>query len=139
MAAQGKPPDLTPLAQRLERAVTRARGRICDTWAKARHPVLTVRILTSISVLLCSSREGTKKGPDLQKSAGPGLSSAPSGIKQRLGAQKSQSSSSVFTALPITYEDPEPEKKSWFSSAFGDSAERIAGETSVISLGNRAS
>jgi hypothetical protein len=31
--------------------------------------------------------------------------------------QKSQSSSSVTTALPITYEDPEPEKKSWFWSA----------------------
>jgi hypothetical protein len=28
--------------------------------------------------------------------------------------QKSQSSSSVLTALPITYEEPEPEKKSWF-------------------------
>ena len=28
------------------------------------------------------------------------------------GRQKSQSSSSVTTALPITYEDPEPEKKS---------------------------
>ena len=54
-------------------------------------------------------------------------------------AQKSQSSSSVFTAFPITYEEPEPEKKSWFSSAFGDSEERIAGETSVISRGNSAS
>jgi Phage integrase family len=30
--------------------------------------------------------------------------------------QKSQSSSSVTTALPITYDDPEPEKKSWFSA-----------------------
>ena len=27
--------------------------------------------------------------------------------------QKSQSSSSVASALPMTYEDPEPEKKSW--------------------------
>ena len=45
--------------------------------------------------------------------------------------QKSQSSSSVSSALPITYEDPEPEKKSWFSSALGDSEARIAGFTSV--------
>jgi hypothetical protein len=56
-----------------------------------------------------------------------------------LGVQKSQSSSSVLTALPITYDDPEPEKKSWFSSALGDSAERIAGFTSVSSRGNNAS
>jgi hypothetical protein len=53
--------------------------------------------------------------------------------------QKSQSSSSVMTALPITYDDPEPEKKSWFSSALGDSADRIAGLTSVSSRGNKAS
>jgi len=32
------------------------------------------------------------------------------------GSQKSQSSSSVLTALPITCDEPEPEKKSWFSS-----------------------
>src|SRR5271163_1040893 len=44
-----------------------------------------------------------------------------------LGIQKSQSSSSVTTAFPITYDDPDPEKKSWFSSALGDNAERIAG------------
>jgi hypothetical protein len=50
--------------------------------------------------------------------------------------QKSQSSSSVLSALPMTYEDPDPEKKSWFSSALGDSADRIAGFTSVVSLGN---
>jgi hypothetical protein len=55
------------------------------------------------------------------------------------GDQKSQSSSSVSTALPITYDEPDPEKKSWFSSAFGDSAARIAGLTSVSSLGNSAS
>ncbi len=30
--------------------------------------------------------------------------------------QKSQSASSVTTALPITYDEPEPEKKSWFCS-----------------------
>ena len=53
--------------------------------------------------------------------------------------QKSQSSSSVMTALPMTYDDPEPEKKSWFSSALGDSADRIAGLTSVSSFGNSAS
>jgi hypothetical protein len=28
--------------------------------------------------------------------------------------QKSQSSSSVASALPITYDEPDPEKKSWF-------------------------
>jgi integrase len=56
-----------------------------------------------------------------------------------LGLQKSQSASSVLTALPITYDDPEPEKKSWFSSALGESADRIAGFTSVSSRGNSAS
>lgn len=50
--------------------------------------------------------------------------------------QKSQSSSSVFTALPMTYDEPDPEKKSWFSSAFGDRADRIAGFTSVMFFGN---
>jgi hypothetical protein len=30
--------------------------------------------------------------------------------------QKFQSSSSVTTALPMTYDDPDPEKKSWFSA-----------------------
>lgn len=50
--------------------------------------------------------------------------------------QKSQSSSSVASALPMTYEDPEPEKKSWFSSAFGESADRIAGFTFVTVDGN---
>src|SRR5690606_31183415 len=53
--------------------------------------------------------------------------------------QKSQSSSSVATALPITYDEPDPEKKSWFSSAFGESADRIAGFTSVTVAGNIAS
>ena len=53
--------------------------------------------------------------------------------------QKSQSSSSVTTALPITYELPDPEKKSWFSSAFGERAERIAGFTSVTEEGNMGS
>jgi hypothetical protein len=53
--------------------------------------------------------------------------------------QKFQSSSSVLTALPITYDEPEPEKKSWFSSAFGDNADRMAGLTSVSSRGNSAS
>ena len=52
--------------------------------------------------------------------------------------QKSQSSSSVSSALPITYELPEPEKKSWFSSAFGESAARMAGFTSHASDGNSA-
>jgi integrase len=56
-----------------------------------------------------------------------------------LDVQKSQSSSSVLTALPITYDEPEPEKKSWFSSALGLNADRIAGLTSVSSRGNSAS
>ena len=50
--------------------------------------------------------------------------------------QKSQSSSSVATALPMTYEDPDPLKKSWFSSAFGESADRMAGFTLVTLEGN---
>ena len=50
--------------------------------------------------------------------------------------QKSQSSSCVTTALPMTYDEPDPEKKSWFSSAFGDRADMIDGFTSVESLGN---
>jgi len=53
--------------------------------------------------------------------------------------QKSQSSSSVASALPMTYDEPEPLKKSWFSSAFGDRAERIAGFTFVTDAGNIAS
>jgi hypothetical protein len=53
--------------------------------------------------------------------------------------QKFQSSSSVLTALPITYDEPDPEKKSWFSSALGDNADRMAGLTSVSSRGNSAS
>lgn len=45
------------------------------------------------------------------------LAALPSESLQFRASQKSQSSSSVLTALPITYEDPEPEKKSWFSVA----------------------
>lgn len=52
--------------------------------------------------------------------------------------QKSQSASSVVTVLPITYDDPEPEKKSWFSLS-GDKAARIAGLTSQALAGNSAS
>ena len=47
--------------------------------------------------------------------------------------QKSQSSSVVASAVPITYDEPEPEKKSWFSSAFGERAAKIAGFTAVWS------
>lgn len=60
-------------------------------------------------------------------------------ICSKLTGQKSQSSSEVASALPITYELPLPEKKSWFSSAFGDSAERMAGFTFVTDAGNIAS
>ncbi len=47
-------------------------------------------------------------------------------------SRKSQSSSSVLTALPITYDEPEPEKMSWFSSALGLSADRMAGAFWVV-------
>jgi hypothetical protein len=60
-------------------------------------------------------------------------------MPSELQVQKFQSSSSVLTALPITYDEPEPEKKSWFSSALGLNADRIAGFTSVSSRGNNAS
>ena len=60
-------------------------------------------------------------------------------IPATLHPQKSQSSSVVASAVPMTYEEPEPEKKSWFSSAFGERAERMAGLTSVASAGNSAS
>jgi hypothetical protein len=33
-------------------------------------------------------------------------------MRARAAVEKSQSSSSVLTAVPITYEEPEPEKKS---------------------------
>ncbi len=55
------------------------------------------------------------------------------------GDQKSQSSSSVATALPITYDEPEPEKKSWFSFALGLSAAMMAGFTWHMSSGNMGS
>jgi hypothetical protein len=70
----------------------------------------------------------TRKAPHRPKPAGRSRRSDQT--------QKSQSSSSVLSALPITYDDPDPEKKSWFSSALGDSADKIAGFTSVASLGN---
>lgn len=69
------------------------------------------------------------KGPRAISRAGP--SSPPD--------QKSQSSSSVASALPMTYDEPDPEKKSWFSSALGDRADRIAGFTFVTDAGNIAS
>jgi hypothetical protein len=93
---------------------------------------------------------GTSRGQNVGKSA-PGLprrdrqtvcqSRWPLAWIRALSSrdQKSQSSSSVLTALPITYDDPDPEKKSWFSSALGDNADRIAGFTSVSSRGNSAS
>ena len=70
--------------------------------------------------------------------AGPLLEN-PSTRRKEEETQKSQSSSSVATALPMTYDEPDPEKKSWFSSAFGDSADRIAGFTLVTVDGNMAS
>src|SRR6202012_696584 len=76
-------------------------------------------------------------------SSAAALATAPSQRRPQVAAdqrfQKSQSSSSVTTALPITYDDPDPEKKSWFSSALGERADRIAGLTSVSARGNNAS
>ena len=52
--------------------------------------------------------------------------------------QKSQSSSLVCSALPMTYEEPEPLKKSWFSSEPGARAARISGLTTVSWASKRA-
>ena len=41
-----------------------------------------------------------------------------------------------WNTLEEMISEPEPEKKSWFSSALGDSAARIAGLTAAISAGN---
>ena len=54
------------------------------------------------------------------------------------GGQKSQSDSSVDSALPITYEDPEPEKKSWVSLDSGASAASTSGSTPAASSSKRA-
>ncbi len=102
-----------------------------------------------LNVLLCDrlsrlSRPETfsMRGRHPNAPMGPGTARAPRRPKpagrphESDQDQKSQSSSSVTTALPMTYDEPDPEKKSWFSSAFGDSADRIAGFTSVVSLGN---
>lgn len=61
-------------------------------------------------------------------------------VRRPIGSsQKSQSSSSVASALPMTYDEPDPLKKSWFSSALGERADRIAGFTFVTDDGNIAS
>ena len=56
----------------------------------------------------------------LVKTAGttnPALAWGGAGFVVSVGtSQKSQSSSSVASALPMTYDEPEPLKKSWFSS-----------------------
>jgi integrase len=106
--------DLEAVATALHNA--RSRESVGKMWARGGH----------------EARSGL---PDQFADQKVSVEHAPS--DQRL--QKSQSSSSVLTALPMTYEDPEPEKKSWFSSALGESAERIAGFTSVSSRGNSAS
>src|SRR5690606_26728876 len=92
----------------------------------------------------CLFGRGARKrpGPAIFRGSGPMTRlfepdpSTGSGTEPR---QKSQSSSSVASALPMTYDEPDPEKKSWFSSAFGESAERIAGFTFAMSEGNIAS
>jgi hypothetical protein len=43
---------------------------------------------------------------------GSPIATAAAAVDQQV--QKFQSSSSVLTALPITYDEPEPQKKSWF-------------------------
>lgn len=80
-----------------------------------------------------------KRGPNPQKPYEFGPLTSPSGPESESGDQKSQSSSSVASALPMTYDEPDPEKKSWFSSAFGERADRIAGFTFVTVAGNIAS
>src|SRR5699024_10653757 len=58
-----------------------------------------------------------RPGPAVGMRNGPGVIARPvplSGALAPAGPQKSQSSSSVSTALPITSLEPEPEKKSWF-------------------------
>jgi integrase len=106
--------DLEAVATALDQA--RTRESVGKVWARGRH--------------------GAIDGP-ADESAEPASESDEQGADLRV--QKSQSSSSVLTALPITYDEPEPEKKSWFSSALGESADRIAGFTSVSSRGNSAS
>lgn len=83
------------------------------------------------------ARRLERRGPDPSFLKSRGLSSAAHTAGCR--RQNAQSSSSVATALPMTYDDPDPEKKSWFSSAFGESADRMAGFTSVTVDGNIAS
>ncbi|KJL39268.1 hypothetical protein RS81_02111 [Microbacterium terrae] len=111
-----------------------ARGHILNT-GRRRNRARTLRQLLSSSV----SREKAQERPDSAESCESGPLTSRFGSESDLGGQKSQSSSSVASALPMTYDEPEPEKKSWFSSAFGESAERIAGFTSVTVAGNIAS
>ncbi len=104
-------------------------------WAPSNHSA------TSFSMPRCSRGTYVACGspPGMNTWAGVILTilNTPSSLQDLIDQdQKSQSSSSVTTALPMTYDEPDPEKKSWFSSAFGDSADRIAGFTSVVSLGN---
>ena len=82
--------DLEAVATALDQA--RSRESVGRMWARGGH----------------DTRSGR-----LQPLAEP----APTTLDQAADlCQKSQSSSSVLTALPITYDDPEPEKKSWFCS-----------------------
>jgi len=94
----------------------------------------------SCSLLSSSvSREKAQERPESAESCESGPLTSRFGPESESGDQKSQSSSSVATALPITYDEPDPLKKSWFSSAFGESADRIAGFTLVTVDGNIAS
>jgi hypothetical protein len=93
-------------------------------------------ILAAVGVLLARSGQSSTAEPSARPLT-PLAAADNTAADQQI--QKFQSSSSVLTALPITYDEPEPEKKSWFSSALGDNADRMAGLTSVSSRGNSAS
>jgi len=102
-----------------------------------RHAVPSARAAArharSIASVTARSRED-EEGP-----RHPLSRAVPGALFRGSAPQKSQSSSSVATALPMTYDEPDPLKKSWFSSALGESADRIAGFTLVTLAGNMAS
>jgi hypothetical protein len=127
-----------------ERFTHRSRSLIADS---ATEPPSRCGRAVATALDQARSREivGKMWARDGQRAASGSVDGAPNEASQtdNTGAdqqvQKFQSSSSVTTALPITYDEPDPEKKSWFSSALGDNADRMAGLTSVSSRGNSAS
>ena len=92
-----------------------------------------------ISLVISATSKRARKGPEPARSCGSGPLTSCFAMTLERSSQKSQSSSSVASALPMTYEEPDPLKKSWFSSALGERADRIAGFTLVTDDGNIAS